>query len=79
MSKFWRLKALVLVGLLAVACMGSDGIGGIVHRQSPENVPAAAATIAEASCNARDPLSPCFYEPPHGIPVGELLIVEHFF
>ena len=79
MSKFWGLKALALLGLLAVAWIGNDGIGAVIHKQDPASVSVAAATIADAGCNARDPLSPCFHEPSHGIPVGELVVMEHFF
>jgi hypothetical protein len=79
MSKNWRMKALAPLGLLAVAWIGGDGIGESAHTQGLESKPAAGATIDEARCNPRDLLSPCFYAPPHGIPVGELLVVEDFF
>jgi hypothetical protein len=79
MSKNWRMKALASLGVLAIAWIGGDGIGETAHTQALESEPVGGAMIDEASCNPRDPLSPCFYVPPHGIPVGELLVDEDFF
>jgi hypothetical protein len=79
MSKHWRLKALIPLGFLAIGWTGSGGIGATAHTQAVESTPVAGTTIEETGCNPRDPLSPCFYGLRHGIPVGELLIVEDFF
>ena len=74
-----RLKAFIPFGLLAIAWIECNGIGASAHTQGFESGMAARDMIAESSCNPRDPLSECFYAPPHGIPVGELLIVDDFF
>jgi hypothetical protein len=80
MSIDWTLRTFGAIALLAFAWIGTGGIGAIAHPEGIESKPVPAGDpIDEASCNPRDPLSPCFYEPPHGIPAGELLLVEDFF
>jgi len=77
MSTKWNSSALALFGFLAIAWIGTAGIGAVARTQGLTSEQAlAGSAIDEASCNPRDPLSPCFQEPVRGIPVGDLLVED---
>jgi hypothetical protein len=78
MPTSWESRALVLLGFLASAWIGTGPIAAIAH--TPKSEPALTdSALDEASCNARNPPSSCFREPERGIPVGELLVLEDAF
>jgi hypothetical protein len=65
----WKSRMLALLGLVAIAWIATDAVGGNSRARGP-----AVSAVEEVTCNPRDPLSACFREPRRGIPVGDLLV-----
>ena len=78
MPTSWVSRALLLLGFLAMAWIGTGAIAAIAHTPKSE-LALTDSALDEASCNARNPLSSCFREPERGIPVGDLLVLEDTF